>query len=182
MKNIKQKSGRYRFANFKSIVWAFAFGGSIPLLMTVYAAPSTAAEHDSEPYRVVDGKVDRATYLGWRVFHSACYTCHGVDATGTSVGPNLVEKVKDLSAADFATKVLTRYRITLGFDEAAADDNTALRRAFLEQVLKYERGELIMPAWQRDPNVRPHILDIYGYLRARSDGVLDEGRPEQLSE
>ena len=182
MKNFNQKCALFRFSKLHSIVWAFVIGGVIALFMTAYAAPSLATEHNNEPYRVVDGKVDRATFLGWRVFHSACYTCHGVDATGTSVGPNLVEKVKDLSAADFATKVLTRYRITLGFDEAAADDNTALRQAFIEQVLKYERGELIMPAWQRDPNVRPHILDIYAYLRARSDGILGEGRPEQLSE
>lgn len=123
-----------------------------------------------------------STYLGWRVFHSACYGCHGVDATGSPVAPNLVELVREMTPRQFTIKVLTRYRITLGYDDAAADNTTALREAFIEQVLRHERGELIMPAWQRDPNVTPHILDLYAYLRARADGALGEGWPEQIPE
>jgi mono/diheme cytochrome c family protein len=80
-----------------------------------------------QPYQIVDGKVDASTYRGWRVFNSVCYGCHGVDATGTTVAPNLVERIKTMDAREFTDAVLTRYRITLGFDAAAADDNTALR-------------------------------------------------------
>ncbi|MGI9302252.1 MAG: c-type cytochrome [Gammaproteobacteria bacterium] len=137
-------------------------------------------ETASEPYRVVAGKVDERTYIGWRVYHSVCYGCHGVDATGTSVAPSLVEGVAGMSDRDFATKVLTRYRITMQMGDAAADDTTALREAFVEQVLKHQRGELIMPAWENDPNVKPHVLDLYGYLKARADGALGTGRPMRL--
>lgn len=133
-------------------------------------------------YHIVDGKVDESTYLGWRTFHSACHGCHGVDATGTSVAPNLLERVEDLTPRDFSTKVLTRYRLVFGSEELAGDDQTALRRAMMEQVLGRELGELIMPAWGGDPNVRPHVLDLYAYLKARADGVLGPGRPERMSD
>jgi cytochrome c2 len=134
------------------------------------------------PYQIEDGFVDQSTYLGWRVFHSTCHGCHGVDATGTSVGPNLVERVKKLSARDFGIKVLSRYRITISAQAAASDDQTELREEFLQQVLRRQRGELLMPAWESDPNVNPHILDIYAYLRARADGALAPGRPKRQSE
>ncbi|UCC55779.1 MAG: hypothetical protein JSU75_10570 [Gammaproteobacteria bacterium] len=146
------------------------------------AAAEDKSGNGDKPYRVVDGKVDKSTFLGWRVFHSACHGCHAVDATGTTVAPNLVERIKTMNANDFTETVLTRYRITLGFGDAAADNNTAVRQAFIEQVLKHERGELIMPAWGRDANVSPHVLDIYAYLRARSDGALGTGRPQKMSE
>jgi len=155
---------------------------TVSLLALACLGLSHAYAEDAPLYEVRDGKVDEATYAGWRAFHSACHGCHGVDAIGTSVAPNLVERVRDLSSRDFSTKVLTRYRITLGAGEIAGDDDTALREAFLEQVLKRQRGELIMPAWAQDPNVSPHVVDIYAYLRARSDGLLGPGRPGKLDD
>ncbi len=152
----------------------------VPYCIATDSTPAARSSQASTPYRIVANKVDRSTYLGWRVYHSVCYTCHGLDATGTSVAPNLVERVKAMSAKDFAGKVLIRYRIIMGYDEVASDDTTAVRQAFLEQVMRYERGELIMPAWERDPNVKPHVLDLYAYLRARADGALGPGRPEQI--
>lgn len=85
-----------------------------------------------------------------------------------------------MSAKDFVAKVLARYRITRGYDAVASDDNTAVRQAFIEQIMKYEREALIMPAWERDPNIKPHVLDLYVYLQARADGALGPGRPEQI--
>jgi len=157
-------------------VTALAFAACLPS-----AADEKPAGQESRPYRVVDGRVDEATYLGWRAYHSACHACHGVDGTGTDVAPNLLERVKELSARDFTTKVLTSYRIAFESGEARADDPTAVRQAFLEQVLRRERGELIMPAWADDSKVHPHVLDLYAYLRARSDGALGPGRPERLA-
>jgi len=133
------------------------------------------------PYNVQDGLVDQSTYLGWRVFHSACHGCHGVDATGTSVAPNLVEQIKRLSLRDFSIKVLSRYRFTVSAQAAGSDDKTELREEFLQQVLRGERGDLLMPAWEKDPNVKPRVPDIYAYLRARADGALAPGRPERQS-
>ena len=61
-----------------------------------------------------------------------------------------------------------------------SDDPTELRSAFVEEVLRRERGDLIMPAWAADPKMRAHLLDLYAYLRARADGALGPGRPEQI--
>jgi hypothetical protein len=70
----------------------------------------------------------------------------------------------------------------VGFDDIAGDDQTALRAAFMEQVMRRESGALLMPAWGENPNVQPHVLDVYAYLRARADGALGTGRPEKLPE
>jgi hypothetical protein len=137
---------------------------------------------DPAPYRVVDGKVDESTFLGWRIYHSTCHGCHGVDATGTSVAPNLVVAAGSMTSREFSTKVLTRYRLVFGSDEITGDDQTALRAAFMEQVMRRESGELIMPAWGDNPNIQPHVLDLYAYLRARADGALGPGRPEKIPE
>ncbi len=150
------------------------------VILTLVSFGGSAEE--TLPYSVQDGFVDQSTYLGWRVFHSACHGCHGVDAAGTSVAPNLVEQIKRLSSRDFGIKVLTRYRITVSAQAASADDKTELREEFLQQVLRRERGELQMPAWEKDPNIKPHVLDIYAYLRARADGALAPGRPKRQPE
>ena len=35
-----------------------------------------------------------------------------------------------------------------------------------------------MPAWEADPKVNPHVLDLYAYLSARADGKLGPGEPK----
>jgi mono/diheme cytochrome c family protein len=145
-------------------------------------ASGLALAAEAPPYRVAQGKVDESTFLGWRAFHSACHACHGVDAVGTAVAPNLLDAVKRLSVRDFTTKVLTSYRLVIPASEASGDDPTALRSEFLEEVLRRERGELVMPAWEGDEKMRAHVLDLYAYLRARADGALGPGRPERLED
>jgi len=159
---------------------------SLLLAQALFALPLWAAAADKgttsnePPYKVTNGKVDEATFRGWRAFHSACHTCHGVDAVGTDVAPSLVDRVKELSAHDFTVKVLTSYRLVFPSGEVTGDNPTALRSQFVEEVLRRERGELVMPAWEGDPKVRPHVLDIYAYLRARADGALGRGKPERI--
>lgn len=148
----------------------------------LFATAVLASEEEAPQNSIEDGLVDESTYMGWRIFHSTCHGCHGIDATGTSVAPDLVESVKRFSARDFSIKVLSRYRITISAQAAAGDDQTELREAFLEQVLRRERGDVLMPAWEQDTNIKPHILDIYAYLRARADGALPPGRPRRQDE
>lgn len=152
----------------------------IPSTLLRAAAPPSNPEQT--PYRVVNGKVDESTFLGWRAYHSACHTCHGPDGIGTNVAPSLVERVKSLSARDFATKVLTSYRIVVPSSEASGDDRTAVREQFLDEVLRRERGELMMPAWEGEAKIRPHVLDLYAYLRARADGALGPGKPQRMND
>jgi len=164
----------------------------LTVLLTVVSSQVSAAEEaiaaateQTRPpyYRIVDGKVDKSTYLGWKVFHSACFECHGVDATGTDLAPDLTDRIKQLTPDEFTTKVITRYRITAPMTEAEADSQTAIREAIIAEVLKYERGErgaVMMPAWDLDPGVKPHVMDLYAYLTARADGALGPGRPELI--
>lgn len=165
------------------MIHSYACLTALMLVATLTAAAAeNSAEKQEKPYRVIDGKVDEATFLGWQAFHSACHTCHGVDASGTSVAPNLVERVKGLSARDFTIKVLTSYRLVFPSGEVTGDDPTALRSGFVEEVLRRERGELVMPAWEGDQKMHPHVLDLYAYLRARADGVLGPGRPQRITD
>lgn len=38
---------------------------------------------------------------GWRWFHVYCFRCHGVDAVGSSIAPNLRESIKALPHDEF---------------------------------------------------------------------------------
>jgi mono/diheme cytochrome c family protein len=111
------------------------------------------------------------------VFHYACHGCHGIDATGTAVAPNLLERMPNLTEREFVVKVLTSYRITAPGDELGGE-KSAVRERIVEEVLRRERGGLVMPAWDRT-QVQPHVLDLYAYLRARADGALLPGKPDR---
>lgn len=150
------------------------------IVAALLAISSTVAIADTAPpYRVVNGRVDEATYRGWRAYHSACHACHGVDAVGTSVAPSLVERVRDLTEKQFTIKVITSYRIVMGQSEAQGDDQTAIRERFAEEAMRTEAGELRMPAWG-DTGIKPRVTDLYAYLRARADGALGPGEPQRL--
>ena len=131
-------------------------------------------------YRVIDGRVDRGTYVGWRLFHSACFGCHGVGAVGTAVAPNLLERIPNMTPRDFASKVLTSYRLV----SPADDESAQAREATLEDILKRDRnaarGQVLMPAWGGHADVPPHVLDLYAYLSARAAGELGPGEPKVM--
>jgi mono/diheme cytochrome c family protein len=149
-------------------------------VMVAGANAQPAVEPMPGDYRVVNGRVDRGTYLGWRLFHSACHSCHGIGGTGTGVAPNLLERVPTLTPRDFTAKVLTSYRLVSPADEGASSG----RDATLEQILKRDRsaalGQVVMPAWGGDAAVPPHVLDLYAYLSARAAGDLGPGEPKPM--
>ena len=162
----------------QSAEWWRAAGAA--LLLAGFSLPSLAAEPLPGEYRVENGRVDAGTFSGWRIFHTSCHGCHGSGGTGTDMAPNLVERIKTMTPRGFATKVLTSYRIVgVGPDERAGE-----REALLEDILRRERtarGQVVMPAWEGDAEVPPHVLDLYAYLNARSDGALGPGRPRPAS-
>jgi mono/diheme cytochrome c family protein len=132
---------------------------------------------------VVDGRVDVGTYAGWKLLHTHCVGCHGVGGVGTGVAPNLVERIDNFTPRGFATKVLTSYRIVSMSPDRAPPESDAERDDLLEQVMKRERsdrGQPLMPAWDADGEVAPHVLDLYAYLNARAAGVLGPGKPKLL--
>ena len=102
-----------------------------------------------------DGKVDWATYEGYRRYNSTCEVCHGFDGNGSSFAPALKDSLKTMSYAQF-------YGIVL----------------FGRKDLRNGQ-DLVMPAWQDNKNVMCYLDDIYVYLRARSTNALAGGRPAE---
>lgn len=90
-----------------------------------------------------------ALFSGWKRYHANCATCHGPDGMGSSFGPDLTRSLKALD-----------------------------HDHFLETVVNgKQEGDLAMPAFGTNPNVMCYIEDIYSYLKARSAGLLERGRP-----
>lgn len=166
------------------IIWLSLLSLLLGLCSGISQAGGEEAAPDKKYYLVTDGKVDPSTFMGWRVFHMNCHSCHGVDATGTELAPDLRERIKTMSPETFADKVLKRYRITVSQQDMASEGGSAVRDALLEEMQRQKRGsqgEIIMPGWEEfNPGIKPHILDLYGYLKARADGALGPGRPGLL--
>lgn len=114
---------------------------------------SAPAPAQDQPYSVVDGKVDRGTYNGYRRYGDACLRCHGPDGVGSSYAPDLTQSLKRLSYEEF-TEVVINGRQNLGAGQ-----------------------EKVMPGFGEVQDVAMYIDDIYGYLKARSDGAVGRGRP-----
>ena len=114
-------------------------------------------------------------YLGWRVFQDKCARCHGEAATGGAQAPNLLVRMTDVGPRRFASIVLLRYDWE-GPTGRARDDREA-REAMIEDIMRRRETPQPMPAWQGEPNVTAHILDLYAYLAARSEGRVGPGRP-----
>jgi len=105
---------------------------------------------------VKDGKVDKATFNGWRRYTESCLRCHGPDGAGSSYGPDLTESLKHMTEEEFNEVVVNgRKNVT------TASTN-------------------VMPPFGEVEDVMLYLHDIYAYLKARSDGVLDRGRPERF--
>lgn len=142
---------------------------SAPLRLTVVAAALLAplAPHAAEP---------SSTYLGWRYFQAHCARCHGPDAAGSAVAPNLLDRVPSMSEGRFVAAVLDRYSWSVPAGQAAREG--AGREALIADVLGRRRGASEMPAWRDEPAVRAHIGDLFEYLNARASGALASGRPD----
>jgi methanol metabolism-related c-type cytochrome len=130
---------------------------SVVLAIGAACAAGTSAQADDEkPYTVKDGKVDGATYNGWRRYTESCLRCHGPDGAGSSYAPDLVESLKNMSQEQFNDVVVNGRK----------NVNTA--------------NTNVMPPFAEVEDVMLYLNDIYAYLKARSDGALGRGRPERL--
>ena len=116
-----------------------------------------------------------SAYTGWRVFQERCAACHGPAATGTTVGPDLLPRVREMGPQRFVGLVLRRYDWNI--PAAQAGSESSAREALIEQILQRKEGALTMPAWQGEPQVNAHIADLYAYLSARAQGTQGPGRP-----
>lgn len=114
-------------------------------------------------------------YAGWLVYQERCVSCHGPDATGTAVGPNLLPRVQEMGPRRFVSSVLKRY--DWGLLTQAVREGDGLD-ALIEEILQRKDGYAMkMPAWEGEPVVTAHIVDVYAYLSARAQGTQGPGRP-----
>lgn len=131
---------------------------AVTLGLSIIAASEAQNAAGDKPYTVKDGKVDKATYNGWRRYTESCLRCHGPDGAGSSYAPSMVDSLKQMSEDQFKEVVVNG------------------RKNVSTSV------ENVMPAFGEVEDVMLYLDDIYAYLKARSDGVLGRGRPERLDE
>lgn len=116
-----------------------------------------------------------SVYIGWRVFQDRCASCHGPAATGTANAPDLLPRVREMGSRRFVGLVLQRYDWTLPPTQAGSE--SVARNALIEVIMQRQESPLTMPAWQGEPRVNAHIVDLYAYLSARAEGTQGPDRP-----
>ncbi len=142
---------------FASIAAAYVAAVAV-LILAPLSATQAQTDSGQRPYTVKDGKVDKATYNGWRRYTESCLRCHGPDGAGSSYAPSLADSLKQMSEDQFKEVVINGRK----------NVNTA--------------AENVMPPFGEVEDVMLYLDDMYAYLKARSDGVLGRGRPERLDE
>ena len=133
----------------------FCLGACAAVFAWTVSTTPASAQDDENPYSVVDGKVDKGTYNGYRRYHASCHTCHGPDGLGSSYAPNLTESLKVMDYDQFAEVVINGRQNVTGTQKN------------------------VMPSFGEVQDVALYIDDIYGYLKARSDGAVGRGRPQR---
>ncbi|NCT85338.1 MAG: hypothetical protein GXC94_19475 [Comamonadaceae bacterium] len=116
-------------------------------------------------------------YVGWRVYQQKCAACHADSAQGSTDAPDLRQTLREMGSRQFVAVVLRRYDALLGAAESSPD--AGARDALIEKILQGREEGLTMPAWQGDPMVTAHIIDLYAYLSGRADGTVAAGRPSR---
>lgn len=145
------------------------------LLLSSCAQPPAVQLLNTQPARAQARAADAAPaslYAGWRVFQQRCAGCHGALADGAEGAPNLLVRLQGLGPQRFVDLVLRRYPSELGLAATGTP-----REALVDEVLARRAGALDMPAWQGDAVVQAHVMDLYHYLSARSEGRLDGSPP-----
>ncbi len=129
--------------------------------------PSQALKQQAHP----PGSV----YAGWRVFQDKCAACHGPAGSGTAGAPDLLPRVRDMGPRQFVNLVLKRYDWSAQLGVTKPD--VAAGDALVDDLVQRKAYMLSMPAWQSEPRVNAHIVDIYAYLSARALGTQGPERP-----
>jgi mono/diheme cytochrome c family protein len=126
-------------------------GALLPMLAAL--APSSAWAQDTVDRMLVTDQV----YTGWKYFQVYCARCHGDDALGSMLAPDLTYAVTEaggITADSF--KVVVR--------RGSSRPSTAPD----QRMRGFEN--LLEPA---------QVDAVYAYLRARSDRSLGQGRPHR---
>ena len=151
----------------------------IPLLTALaFALAGCSVELlNTQPAQVLaeQAKTPGSVYTGWRVFQDKCASCHGPAASGTSRGPDLLPRVQTMVSRQFVSLVLQRYEWTIPAGQASSPGPA--RDVLIDDMVQRKGYAMTMPAWQGEPTVNAHIVDLYAYLSARAQGTQGPQRP-----
>jgi len=113
------------------------------------AAPETTAARTDSAQQSAGDKlaVNQSEYNGWKTFAVNCTRCHGEDAVGSTIAPNLMKSLRE-----------------------------HVDHELFVQTVKNGRPDKGMPTWG-PLLTEKQIEDLYAYLKARSEGRLAAGRP-----
>jgi mono/diheme cytochrome c family protein len=132
-------------------------GGAAVLLLSLCSIQPASAQQLHDQYHPVPrDTVAQGVYNGWKVFQLNCARCHGEEATGTSFAPNLLNSV-------------------------GKEGLVNTQELFVATVCS-GRKEKGMPGWCELGLEIPKMMDIYSYVRLRSDGKMGPGRPAVKAE
>jgi len=156
----------------RSLLYGSAFASALLLAGCAVEVQNRQAAQEVARLSKPPGSV----YIGWRVFQDKCAGCHGPAATGTAGGPDLLPRVREMGSRQFVSLVLKRYDWNLPAAQASSEG--AAREALIEDILQRKEDYMLtMPAWEGEPRVSAHIVDLYAYLSARAQDTQGPGRP-----
>ena len=132
-------------------------------ILSLTAAGSAQTEAKQYDYKLKDGtavslefpvylegqapKVTKSVFHGYQLFNSYCYRCHGTDAAGSQLAPDLRHSLSNgMKQRDFLSVAMTG---------------------------KKEQG---MPSWAGFLT-EDDVVDIYRYVKGRSLDLVPSGRP-----
>lgn len=98
-------------------------------------------------HKVTDQKVTKDVFRGYEMYDSYCYRCHGQDATGSEIAPDL------------------RHSLDVGMTE----------QQFLSMAMA-GRPEKGMPSWAGFLSSK-EVKQVYEYVKGRSLDLVPAGRP-----
>ncbi|HTO73410.1 MAG TPA: c-type cytochrome [Gemmatimonadales bacterium] len=144
---------RHRF----SPIGTAAMLGPVLLLLALARPARLAAQEVHDIYHPVPkDTVPQGVYAGWKNFQLNCARCHGEEATGTSFAPNLLHSV-------------------------GPDGQISSQAIFVATVCqgRLDKG---MPSWCAIGLEIPTMINIYSYVKLRSDGKMGPGRPVPMTD
>jgi mono/diheme cytochrome c family protein len=156
----------------RSLMWGVAAASALALAGCAVEVQNRQPAQEMAQQAKPPGSV----YTGWRVFQDKCAGCHGPAATGGAGGPDLLPRVREMGSRRFVNLVLRRYDWII--PAARAGSESAAREALIDEIMQRQAaGAITMPAWEGEPRVSAHIVDLYAWLSARAEGAQGPGRP-----
>lgn len=114
-----------------------------------------AAETKADAAGQAQGGGDLAT-VGYKRYQATCHVCHGPFGVGSTIGPSLVDGLKNMEKGEFINIVAAGRKVYQSWNQSYS----------------------VMPAWGTNKEVMADIEGLWVYLKGRSDGKIGTGAPK----